>query len=200
MNLPAETSGYPVQSPEERLSAARSWAQHVEPAAPELRAQSDLMTERLQTVIEAAERAADAIRYDAEDRARRHLADAQQRADRLTAERVRAISLLTDDLIENAASVKRHSEQMISALDQAVDSVAGQLGAVGSAASQNAATAPSTGPAGAGAQAPPAPPPATALLRATQLAAAGGSRASIADAVRSEFGIDPQPVLARILD
>ena len=59
------------------------------------------MAERLQTVLEAAERAAEAIRYDAEEQARRHLAGAQQRADGLTAERVRLISQLTDDLIEH---------------------------------------------------------------------------------------------------
>jgi hypothetical protein len=157
------------------------------------------MTERLQAVIEAAERAAGAIRYDAEDRARRHLAEAQYRADQLTAERVRAISLLTDDLIEHAALVKRHSEQMVFALEQAVNSVASQLGSAGS---PGAAPAPLGAPAGSVlADSPePAPPPAAALLRATQLAAAGGSRASIADALRSEFGIDPGPVLARILD
>lgn len=202
MSVPGRPSDYPGQSPEERLSAARSWAWETEPAAPELEAQSALMTERLQAVIEAAERAAGAIRYDAEDRASRHLAEAQHRADRLTADRVRAISLLTDDLIEHAALVKRHSEQMVIALEQAVDSVASRLGVSGSAGAPSAAPAPSE-PAARSALAgspEPAPPPAAALLRATQLAAAGGSRASIADALRSEFGIDPGPVLARILD
>lgn len=85
------------------------------------------MTERLQTVIDAAERAAEAIRYDAEEQARRHLAEAQRKADRMTAERVRLISELTDDLIRHAGQVRDHSEQMVHSLEDAIDSVSGKL-------------------------------------------------------------------------
>ena len=85
------------------------------------------MTDRLQTVIDAAERAADAIRHDAEEQARRHLAEAQRKADRMTAERVRMISELTDDLIRHAGAVRDHSEQMVSSLEDAITSVTGKL-------------------------------------------------------------------------
>ena len=85
------------------------------------------MTEQLQTVIDAAERAAEAIRYDAEEQARRHLAEAQRKADRLTAERVGLISELTDDLVRHAANVRDHSEQMVRALEDAINSVTDKL-------------------------------------------------------------------------
>ncbi len=85
------------------------------------------MTEQLQTVIDAAERAAEAIRYDAEEQARRHLAEAQRKADRLTAERVGLISELTDDLVRHAANVRDHSEQMVRALEDAITSVTDKL-------------------------------------------------------------------------
>jgi len=85
------------------------------------------MTEQMRTVIEAAERAAEAIRYDAEEQARRHLTEAQRKADRLTAERVGLISELTDDLIRHAANVRDHSEQMVRALEDAINSVTDKL-------------------------------------------------------------------------
>ena len=102
--------------------------QEIEPApSPAVQVTMDQMTDRLQTVIDAAERAAEAIRFDAETQARQHLAEAQQKADRLTAERVRLIAELTDDLIDHASVVKQHSEQMVGALEQAIQSVSGRI-------------------------------------------------------------------------
>lgn len=116
------------QTPEQRLEAARDWAERgggtVEAALP---GQSAQVSERLQTVIAAAERAADAIRSDAEEQARRHLAEAQRQADEMTAERVRVIAHLTDDLIGHAAIIKEHSEQLVGALERAIGTVAGRL-------------------------------------------------------------------------
>ncbi len=95
--------------------------------SPNVQATMHQMTEQLQTVIDAAERAAEAIRYDAEEQARRHLAEAQRKADRLTAERVGLISELTDDLVRHAANVRDHSEQMVRALEDAINSVTDKL-------------------------------------------------------------------------
>ena len=97
--------------------------------APSASVQSTIhqMTDQLQTVIEAAERAAEAIRHDAEEQARRHLAEAQRKADRLTAERVGLISELTDDLIRHAANVRDHSEHLVRALEDAINSVTDKL-------------------------------------------------------------------------
>ncbi len=98
-------------------------------AAPSAGVQSTMheMTEQLQTVIDAAERAAEAIRHDAEGQARQHLIEAQRKADQLTAERVHLISDLTDDLIRHAETVKSHSEQMVRALEDAITSVTTKL-------------------------------------------------------------------------
>jgi vacuolar-type H+-ATPase subunit H len=95
--------------------------------SPSVQATMHQMTDQLQTVIDAAERAAEAIRFDAEEQARRHLAEAQRKADRLTAERVGLISELTDDLVRHAANVRDHSEQMVRALEDAIDSVTDKL-------------------------------------------------------------------------
>lgn len=95
--------------------------------SPNVQATMHQMTEQLQTVIDAAERAAEAIRYDAEEQARRHLAEAQRKADRMTAERVGLISELTDDLVRHAANVRDHSEQMVRALEDAINSVTDKL-------------------------------------------------------------------------
>ena len=95
--------------------------------SPNVQATMHQMTEQLQTVIDAAERAAEAIRYDAEEQARRHLAEAQRKADRMTAERVGLISELTDDLVRHAANVRDHSEQMVRALEDAITSVTDKL-------------------------------------------------------------------------
>lgn len=95
--------------------------------SPGVQATMDQMTERLQTVIDAAERAAEAIRYDAEEQARQHLAEAQRKADRMTAERVGLISNLTDDLIRHAGHVREQSEQMVRSLEQAINAVSGKL-------------------------------------------------------------------------
>jgi vacuolar-type H+-ATPase subunit H len=117
-------SDYTPQPPGEPLRWPRE-----EPPAPSASVQSTIhqMTDQLQTVIEAAERAAEAIRHDAEEQARRHLAEAQRKADRLTAERVGLISELTDDLIRHAANVRDHSEQMVRALEDAINSVTDKL-------------------------------------------------------------------------
>lgn len=115
-------------TPEPRAAATPSWSQaqgHI--PSPNVQATMSQMTTQLQTVIDAAERAAEAIRFDAEEQARHHLAEAQRKADRLTAERVGLISDLTDDLIRHASTVRDHSEQMIRALEDAISSVTTKL-------------------------------------------------------------------------
>jgi len=118
----------PEQRPSEPTGPIR-WTQASWPATPSTAAQStiDQMTDQLQSVIGAAERAAEAIRRDAEEQARLHLAEAQRKADRLTAERVGLISELTDDLIRHAENVRDHSEQMVRALEAAINSVTDKL-------------------------------------------------------------------------
>lgn len=144
--------------------------------SPGVRTTLDEMAVRMDTVVEAAERAANVIRYDAEEQARQHLTEAQRRADRLTAERVRLISELTDDLIIHAGEVRRRSEEMIGALDRAIAAAAAE---------------PEPAPDTVRAQAPP-----EALAYASSLAQAGYGRDAIAGALLQYFGIaDADPVL-----
>jgi hypothetical protein len=133
------------------------WSQASWPAPSDsVQTTIDQMTDQLQTVIGAAERAAEAIRRDAEEQARRHLAEAQRKADRMTAERVGLISELTDDLIRHAANVRDHSEQMVRALEDAIDSVTGKLEQPGLSEQLDI---------GAAAPAIPSPPPEVAERR-----------------------------------
>jgi hypothetical protein len=60
--------------------------------------------ERLATIVEAAERAASKVIDDAEEQARRQLEEANARADRIVAERLRAIA---DELDPPPASSER---------------------------------------------------------------------------------------------
>jgi vacuolar-type H+-ATPase subunit H len=121
-------SDYNPQDPADPANAPVRWTAGSAPVpSPNVQATMQQMTEQLQTVIDAAERAAEAIRYDAEEQARRHLAEAQRKADRLTAERVGLISELTDDLVRHAANVRDHSEQMVRALEDAINSVTDKL-------------------------------------------------------------------------
>ena len=122
------------------------------------------MTDQMQAVIETAERAAEAIRFDAEEQARRHLAEAQRKADRLTAERVGLISELTDDLMRHASTVRDHSEQMIRALEDAITSVTEKLDQPGmtddfGASSTGPSLLAEDPPGGAPELHPPPPPP-----------------------------------------
>jgi vacuolar-type H+-ATPase subunit H len=76
-------------------------------------------SERIQTIIEAAEKAAAGIIEDAEAQARRYLVDSRRRAERIAEEGARAISDATDDLLERAEVLKRHSDDLLRALDEA---------------------------------------------------------------------------------
>jgi len=135
-------------------------------------------------VIAAAERAAEAIREDAEAQARIYLGDAQERATRLTAERLQLIGELTDDLLAHANAVREQSAAMLVTLERAIAVAEARLAETPNSHVQGATE--------------PGPDPA-AVLRATQLAVAGEPRESIAATIGSEFGIDPEPVLARVL-
>ncbi len=210
------TTGSP-ETPEQRLAEARAWAGELDDDThiAGLRESVDGMTQRLQAVVAAGERAADAIRIDAEEQASRHLAEAQRKADWLTAERVRLVSRLTDDLIEHATSVRDHSERMLGAIEQAVATISARIEQVeaephGTSFERPMAAAPvaeSSEAIGPEPKSPapltparePAEPPATALVRATQLSASGVAPAEIAETIAREFGIDPVPVFDRVL-
>lgn len=202
-----------------------SWGPPPRPSRPPASEAMGDVAQRVQMVIEAAEQAADAIRDDARRQADGFLTEAQHRADGLTADRLRLIGSLTDQLIEHADAVRRHSEQMVAALERSVASlneppVPGPDDAGRAEVSQPSSSVPSppshTGSARSHevrSESPPAelpvderPPRYGAsreeiLLRATGLAVEGADRATIVEALRAEFGIaDPGSIVDDVLE
>jgi hypothetical protein len=70
-------------------------------------------------IIEAAEKAAAGIIDDAEAQARNYLQESRVRADQIADQRAQEMSTLADALIERAEAVKRQSDELLRALDQA---------------------------------------------------------------------------------
>jgi len=96
---------------------------------PEPRALTSGTAERLAAIVEAAEQAASKVIDDAEEQARRQLEDASARADRIVAERLRALA----DQLDPPAEPRRGS----------------YLRSVGGAAEADPAPGPRSGSAGA---------------------------------------------------
>jgi cell division septum initiation protein DivIVA len=161
-------------------------------------------TQRLQEIVEAAERAAASVIDDAEAQARRYLAEARREADRLAEGQVTELSDLVDSLLSQAISLRREAERLQATLEEArgrmdagegperepqrdLEPEAPRLRAVdggGAAAESEAKRADAAG----------------ARLLATQLAVSGSSREEIATRLRSGFQIeDPKAILDAIL-
>jgi hypothetical protein len=80
--------------------------------------------ERLEEIVEAANRVAAKIREEAEAQARRYVEDARRRAEALTDERVRFISEASDSLLEQGRMMKAQTEQLVEALRDAAARIA----------------------------------------------------------------------------
>jgi hypothetical protein len=97
-------------------------------AVPPLRDSVSSAGERIQVIIEAAEKAAAGIIEDADAQAHRYIEASRERADVLADERVRVMSDLTDTLIRQAEMVKRQSDELLAALDAARTELATRIG------------------------------------------------------------------------
>jgi cell division septum initiation protein DivIVA len=160
------------------------------------RALTPSAAERLGTIVEAAERAAESVIDDAETQARRHIAEAEAEAERIAAERQAGQSELIDALLAEAEELRGQAERMIASLERARAEIGTEEG-----------------------EAPPPPAPrrshlsavaeqamdghgslAGARLLATQMAVSGSSREEIELRLRNGFEIDdPAPILEAIL-
>lgn len=171
--------------------------------------------ERLEAIVEAAERAAESVIDDAEAQARRYLAQAQAEADRLTENRTTELADLIDTLLGQALSLRREAESLQATLEEARAQIDGQAGAgepvpveidepgelreaeVPSAPRLRAVVfeeAPVTEEGGRRSDA------AGARLLATQMAISGSSREEIAHRLRNGFEIeDTDAILDAIL-
>jgi vacuolar-type H+-ATPase subunit H len=75
--------------------------------------------ERLKVIVEAAERAAERVIDDAEEQARRYLAQARVEADRLGQARAAEVSDLVDALLRQANALREEAERLQAALEDA---------------------------------------------------------------------------------
>ncbi|MGN6217315.1 MAG: hypothetical protein ACTHN7_10240 [Solirubrobacterales bacterium] len=75
--------------------------------------------ERLEAIVEAAERAAESVIDDAEAQARRYLAQARAEADREAEDRLGAVADSLDSLLVQAVSLRQEAERLQAALEAA---------------------------------------------------------------------------------
>ena len=168
--------------------------------------------QRLEAIVEAAERAAAGVIDDAEAEARRYLAQARSEADRLADGQVSEFAEAVDSLLDQAISLRREAERLQSTLEAAK----ARSGGVESAPLPTAKPEPDelreaprlravdTEEEAHPEQEPPggATPadPAGARLLATQMAVSGNSREEIAERLRNGFEIeDADAILNAIL-
>ncbi|HEX5990750.1 MAG TPA: hypothetical protein VFY75_11140 [Solirubrobacterales bacterium] len=165
--------------------------------------------ERLEAIVEAAERAAESVIDDAEAQARRYLAQARAEADRLAEGRISGLEELIDSLLGQALSLRQEAERLQATLGEAKSLI-----------ESGAAPAPprQEGPAEAEQPEPPRlravsdgeepqgegegrrSDAAGARLLATQMAVSGSSREEIELRLRNRFEIeDADAILDAIL-
>jgi cell division septum initiation protein DivIVA len=169
--------------------------------------------DRLEAIVEAAERAAEGVIDDAEKQAHRYLAQARAEVDRQTEGRVEEVSELLDTLLGQAISLRREAERLQASLEAARAQLGGEEPPV-RAPREELAEAPRLRAVDSG-EAPAAEPrivePAVepeprradasgARLLATQMAVSGSSREEIAQRLRNGFEIeDTDAILDAIL-
>jgi len=173
--------------------------------------------QRLEAIVEAAERAAAGVIDDAEAEARRYLAQARSDADRLAEGQVSELAESVDSLLGQAISLRREAEQLQASLEAAKARIGGgeavQLAPAAEPAGEELHEAPRLR-AVEGAEPPPTPvsapapeppettraDPAGARLLATQMAVSGSSREEIEQRLRNGFEIeDTDAILDAIL-
>jgi small-conductance mechanosensitive channel len=151
--------------------------------------------ERLEAIVEAAERAAEGVIDDAEEQARAYLAEARARADREAEERLRPLAGLTDSLLAEAAALRQQAERLQATLEEAKARLE-QNGALPAEEPRErrghlAAVAPITdGRVPVEQDSERGGAPSGARLLATQMAVSGSSREEIERRLRNEFGIE----------
>jgi len=171
--------------------------------------------ERLEAIVEAAERAAESVIDDAEAQARRYLSQARAEAERMTAGRAGELGDMIEALLGQAISLRRQAERLQATLEEARGRI--DPGDMPSAEgrerpepqqAQESEEAPrlravpvedAPGPAPAQPSERSADAPGARLL-ATQMAVSGSSREEIAERLRNGFEIeDVDAILDAIL-
>jgi len=167
--------------------------------------------ERLEAIVESAERAAEGVIDDAETQARRYLAQARAEADRLSEGKLSELSDLVETLIGQAASLRQEAERLQATLEIAKSRIDGEEDHLVPEPPQQdqqpeepqVPRLRAVGEEGEPALAPPEPnrgDAAGARLLATQLAVSGSSREEIEERLRNRFEVeDTTAILDAIL-
>jgi vacuolar-type H+-ATPase subunit H len=166
--------------------------------------------ERLEAIVEAAERAAEGVIDDAEAQARRYLAQARAEADRVAEDRVAELSDLVDSLLGQAVSLRREAVQLQATLEEAKARLDGgeqpqRLEPSAEPSVPRLRAVEEADPAAPGEEAAPrgdarSTDAAGARLLATQMAVSGSSREEIELRLRNGFQIeDADAILDAIL-
>ena len=79
---------------------------------------------RVESIIETAQRAAEAIRAEAREQAARYVESAEREADRVTLRRVVMLADLRESLVERIDLVTQQTDEVIEALDDAMRALA----------------------------------------------------------------------------
>ena len=165
---------------------------------------ADSVSAKVEDVLEAAERAAAAIREEASEWASKHMEDARREADQMAGERARELSRLAKELIAGASVVIKQSDEFLRGLDQTAVTAADNGATVREDGANVQAKESAEGVDLA--QDPSASPPDTespisdgARLLAARMAVAETPRDEIAQRLQDEFGIqDAGPLLDRM--
>jgi len=169
----------------------------------------DLQTdtaERLEAIVEAAERAAESVIDDAEAQARRYLAQARADAERQSEDRFSEVSDLIDPLLAQATALRHDAERLQVTLEAAKARSEGVEPAPPPAEEREAPRLRAVATAAPAVDEAPAEPDprrpdaSGARLLATQMAVSGSSREEIAERLRNGFEIeDTDAILDAIL-
>lgn len=169
--------------------------------------------DRLEAIVEAAERAAEGVIDDAEKQAHRYLAQARAEAGRQNAGQTEEVSELVDTLLGQAISLRREAERLQATLEAARAQLGGEEAPARPPHEEPAEAprlravdsgeAPAVEPRVVEPVAEPEPRRADASgarLLATQMAVSGSSREEIAQRLRNGFEIeDTDAILDAIL-
>lgn len=149
--------------------------------SPGLRAAVTFAGERIQELIDTAERVGEEVRADAELSAAHRLREVMRGADRLLEDRQRGLTRLTE-------SLAAHTDRLEQGVQELVELLRGTLDGLAQVADPEPRETPAV-------RAPDG-----AVLRAAQLAVAGKPAGEIERVLRHEFGIaDPAPLVDEIL-
>ncbi|HVD87186.1 MAG TPA: hypothetical protein VNB59_07230 [Solirubrobacterales bacterium] len=168
--------------------------------------------ERLEAIVEAAERAAESVIDDAEAQARHYLAETRARADREASQRISTLAEMTDSLLEEARALRRQAERLQATLEGAKARIDSEAPSADLESEEQAGQAQVSKVAHLTPVAPPEEPfsghseepepvprrsAAGARLLATQMAVSGSSREEIEERLRNGFEVEDT---AAILD